>query len=40
MDRAREALQFRQVVMHTLVALLIVAVLLVITYLWLFDKLL
>jgi hypothetical protein len=40
MDRAREAEQMRNVVIQTIFALLIAAALLVLTYLWLFKKLL
>lgn len=40
MDRVREAEQMRSIVIQTVVALLIAAVLLVLTYLWLFKKLL
>ncbi len=41
MDRpTREDAHFRSVLLHTMIALLIAAVLLIITYLWLFRKLL
>jgi hypothetical protein len=40
MDRQREAERTRTIVVQTLVALLIAAALLVITYLWLFNRLL
>ena len=39
MDRQRENERMRQVVIGTIIALLIAGVLLVVTYLWLFRKL-
>jgi flagellar biogenesis protein FliO len=39
MERAKEAEQFRKTVVQTLVALLIAAILLVITFIWLFGRL-
>jgi len=40
MDRQREAEQMRRIVIGTVIALLIAGALLVVTYLWLFRKLL
>ena len=40
MERAREEERFRKILVQTIVALLIAGALLVITYLWLFGKLL
>jgi len=40
MDRAKEEQRFRQVLLQTGIAILVAAVLLIITYLWLFNKLL